>query len=58
MFAVAEAVSIPFVARFIDDEGVVQANEAMEQAADAMLEELLRVSGALRVLRARRAIRD
>jgi NAD(P)H-dependent FMN reductase len=51
MFAVAEAVSIPFVARFIDDEGVVQANEAMEQAADAMLAELLRVSGALRVLR-------
>jgi NAD(P)H-dependent FMN reductase len=51
MFAVAEAVSIPFVARFIDDEGVVEANETMEQAADAMLDELLRVSVALAPLR-------
>jgi len=51
MFAVAEAVSIPFVTQFIDDEGEVQANETMEQAADAMLAELLRVSEALRVLR-------
>jgi NAD(P)H-dependent FMN reductase len=46
-----EAVSIPFVAQFIDDEGEVQANEVMEQAADAMLDELLRVSEALRPLR-------
>jgi NAD(P)H-dependent FMN reductase len=46
-----EAVSIPFVAQFIDDEGEVQANEVMEQAADAMLVELLRVGEALRPLR-------
>jgi NAD(P)H-dependent FMN reductase len=51
MYALPEAVSIPFVAQFIDDEGVVQANETMEQAADAMLSELLRVSEAFGVLR-------
>jgi hypothetical protein len=46
-----EAVSIPFVAQFIDDEGELQANEVMEQGADAMLAELLRVSEALLALR-------
>jgi NAD(P)H-dependent FMN reductase len=46
-----EAVSIPFVARFIDDEGELQANEVMEQAADAMLDELVRVGAALAPLR-------
>lgn len=51
MFPVAEAVAIPFVTQFLDDEGLVQANEVMEQAADAMLAELLRVSEALSVLR-------
>lgn len=51
MYALTEAVSIPFVAQFIDDEGEVQANETMEQSADSMLSELLRVSEALAVLR-------
>jgi NAD(P)H-dependent FMN reductase len=51
MYALPEAVSIPFVAQFIDDEGAVRANETMEQAADAMLSELLRVSEAFGVLR-------
>lgn len=46
-----EAVSIPFVGQFIDDDGVVQANETMEKAADAMLDELVRASGALAGLR-------
>jgi NAD(P)H-dependent FMN reductase len=46
-----EAVSIPFVAQFIDDDGALAANETMEHAADAMLDELLRVSDALRPLR-------
>ena len=46
-----EAVSIPFVAQFIDDEGGVQANEVMEQASDAMLDELARVAEALAPLR-------
>lgn len=51
LFPLAEAVSIPFVAQFLDDEGQVRANEVMEQAADAMLSELRRVSDALAVLR-------
>jgi NAD(P)H-dependent FMN reductase len=47
----AEAVSIPFVARFINDDGELEPNEVMEQAAQAMLDELVRVSNALAVLR-------
>jgi NAD(P)H-dependent FMN reductase len=50
----AEAVSIPFVARLINDDGELEANEVMEKAAEAMLDELLRVSNALAVLRAGR----
>jgi NAD(P)H-dependent FMN reductase len=45
------AVSIPFVARLIDDEGELEANETMEKAAAAMLDELVRVERALRQLR-------
>lgn len=52
VYPTAAAVSIPFVAQFIDDEGQVQANEVMEQAADAMLDELLLLSDALSALRA------
>jgi NAD(P)H-dependent FMN reductase len=55
MFPVFEAVSIPFHAQFIDDDGVLQPNEVMEQAATAMLEELVRVEEALRSLRPERA---
>lgn len=51
MTPLMEAVSIPFVAKFIDDEGVLQANEVMNEAADAMLDELLRVGAALKRLR-------
>ena len=47
-----ETVAIPFVAQFVDDEGAVQANEVMEQAADTMLDELVRVEAALAPLRA------
>jgi NAD(P)H-dependent FMN reductase len=47
-----EAVSIPFVTQFIDEEGSFQPNELMEQAADAMFDELVRVAEALRPLRA------
>jgi hypothetical protein len=46
-----EAVSIPFVQRFVDDDGQIQPNEAMTLAATAMLDELLRVEAALRPLR-------
>jgi NAD(P)H-dependent FMN reductase len=52
MMPVVDAVNIPFHPQFIDEEGRVQANEIMEQAAAAMLDELVRVEGALRPLRA------
>jgi NAD(P)H-dependent FMN reductase len=45
------AVSIPFAATFIDDEGEVQANETMENAARAMLDELVELELVLRPLR-------
>ncbi len=51
MYPVYESVPIPFVARFIDDEGEFQANEAIEKAAGAMLDELLRISTVLAGLR-------
>jgi NAD(P)H-dependent FMN reductase len=51
MYPLPEAVSIPFVAKFVDDEGVLQPNEVMEQAATAMLDETLRMVGALKGLR-------
>jgi NAD(P)H-dependent FMN reductase len=51
MTPVFEAVSIPFVRQFLDDEERLQANEVMEHAAVAMLDELVRVEAALRPLR-------
>jgi NAD(P)H-dependent FMN reductase len=51
MVPVFEAVSIPFVAQFIDDEDVLTPNEIMETSATAMLDELVRVTDALRPLR-------
>jgi NAD(P)H-dependent FMN reductase len=52
MVPVVESVSIPFHTEFLDDDGSVQANNVMEQAAHAMLDELVRIEGALRPLRA------
>lgn len=49
MVPVVESVSIPFHAQFLED-GRVQASEVMEQAAKSMLDELVRLDGALRVL--------
>jgi NAD(P)H-dependent FMN reductase len=51
MFPVTEAVSIPFVAQFIGEGGALTPNDVMEKAADAMLDELVRVADALRPLR-------
>ena len=51
MVPVVESVNIPFFTQFIDGDGRVQANEIMEQAADGMLDALLRMEGALRPLR-------
>jgi NAD(P)H-dependent FMN reductase len=48
---VGEAVSIPFVQQFLDDEDTIQPNEVMLQSATAMLDELVRVEAALRPLR-------
>jgi HAMP domain-containing protein len=51
MVPVVESVNIPFFHQFVDGEGRVRANEVMNQAADAMLDELGRLEGALRPLR-------
>jgi hypothetical protein len=48
MFPLFEAVNIPFHAQFIDEDGVLQPNEIMEDAATAMLDELVRVEAAMR----------
>jgi NAD(P)H-dependent FMN reductase len=50
MVPVFESVNIPFHAQFIRD-GQFRANEVLDQAADAMLDELLRLDGALAPLR-------
>src|SRR5581483_2510511 len=51
LMPVIEQVNIPFYQQFIDEDGVVQANEVMEQASDAMLDQLVRLEAALRPLR-------
>ena len=51
MTSVNEAVAIPFVTQFLDDDGAIRANETMEGAAKAMLDELLRYANALAPLR-------
>lgn len=56
MTPVTESVSIPFHAQLIDEEGVLQANEVMEQAAEAMLDELAKMEAALRPLRVGAAV--
>ena len=50
MFAIPENVNIPFHAQFLSD-GVLEPNETMTQAADAMVDELVRVAAALAPLR-------
>ena len=51
MVPISQAVSIPFVARFINDEGEIEPNDVMETSSIALLDELLKVNGAMRVLR-------
>jgi NAD(P)H-dependent FMN reductase len=51
MTPVFEAVSIPFVATFIDAAGHLTPNEMMSSSAVAMLDELIRMTAALRPLR-------
>jgi NAD(P)H-dependent FMN reductase len=52
MTPVVEAVNIPFVRQFVDEDEVFEPSEVVEQAADAMLDELVRIEAALRPLRA------
>ena len=47
-----EAVNIAWVKEKIGDDGELQADEGMHQAAAALLNELVRLDGALRLLRA------
>ena len=50
-----EAVSIPFVSGFLDEDGRIEPNELMRAAATAMFDELVRVEAALRPLRDNRS---
>jgi NAD(P)H-dependent FMN reductase len=56
MLPLFEAVNIPFHTQFIDEDGTVRANEVMEQASIAMLDELVLVEQTLRPRR--EAIRE
>lgn len=49
---VVEAVSIPFVAQFLDEDDEFVPNTELEVGAKAMLKEIGRLTGALRTLRA------
>ena len=51
MTPVFESVSTPFTAELMGEDGTVEASEAMEDAARAMLDELQRVEETLRPLR-------
>ena len=48
MIPVAESVNIPFFSQFIDEAGEVRPSDAMTRAADAMLDELARITTLLR----------
>ena len=50
---VPEAVNIPFVREFLDEDGRFKPTEAMDASATAMLDELLRWAESMRPLRAR-----
>jgi len=52
MTPAAEAVNIPFVAQFLDDEGRFVPNDVLEFGAAGMLAELAKLEGAMRPLRA------
>jgi len=52
MMTLPGAVNIPFVPKFIDDDGEFQANEPTEKGARAMMDELAKWSDALKPLRA------
>jgi NAD(P)H-dependent FMN reductase len=51
MLPVTDSVNIPFHSQFLDSDGTFHPNAVLEQAADAMLDELVRTEAALRPLR-------
>jgi NAD(P)H-dependent FMN reductase len=51
MLPVTDSVNIPFYSQFLDSDGTFHPNAVLEQAADAMLDELVRTEAALRPLR-------
>ena len=51
MVPLFEAVNIPFVQQFLDEDRRLNPNEVMTEAATAMLDELARLASALRPLR-------
>jgi NAD(P)H-dependent FMN reductase len=51
MLPVFDSVNIPFHTQFLGQDGQFHANEVMDQAADTMLDELVRTEAALRPLR-------
>ncbi|MCK2218838.1 NAD(P)H-dependent oxidoreductase [Actinomadura sp. ATCC 31491] len=51
MVPVLEAVNIPFVQQFMAEDGTLRPNEVSEAAADALLAELAKLTGALRPMR-------
>jgi NAD(P)H-dependent FMN reductase len=51
MVPMADAVHIPFVQQFLDEQRVLQPNQIMEDAATALLAELARWTGATQQLR-------
>jgi NAD(P)H-dependent FMN reductase len=53
MVPLFEAVQIPFVTKYIGDNGAFQANETFDNAAKAMLDELHRWAEALKPMRSR-----
>lgn len=54
MVPLTDAVSIPFIKQFFDENGELHANEEMETAAKTVLDELTKLTTALRSLRTER----
>ena len=48
MIPVAESVNLPFFTQFIDDTGTVRPSDEMNRSADAMLDELARITALIR----------
>jgi NAD(P)H-dependent FMN reductase len=51
MVPAVEAVNIPFVRQFVNEDEVLEPNEVLDQAAETMLDELVKLNGALSPLR-------